>query len=103
MSVEIRTHNLELSDALRNYIQHRLHLSLRRFERRVRRVTIRLADINGPRGGVDKSCRIDANLDPLGSVVLEERNLDLYSAVDQAARRFRRSLIRALHSARRRR
>ncbi|MGH7866297.1 MAG: HPF/RaiA family ribosome-associated protein [Candidatus Dormibacteraceae bacterium] len=49
MSVEIRTRNIELSDALRNYVEYRLRLSLSRFETRVSRVTIRLADINGRR------------------------------------------------------
>ena len=38
-------------DALREYTTRRLSFALRRFERRIRHVTVRLVDLNGPRPG----------------------------------------------------
>lgn len=99
-NIDIRVRNIKLSEALRNYVEQRLERSLRRFENRVRHVTVWLADINGPRGGVDKSCIIDATLRPLGRIVLENRSGDLYAAIDLAAGRLRRSLSRTLKRAR---
>ncbi|MDE3179391.1 MAG: ribosome-associated translation inhibitor RaiA [Acidobacteriota bacterium] len=102
MSVEIRTNNIELSEALRGYVEHRLHRSLRRLGLRSRHLIVRLRDINGPRGGIDKSCAIDADFVRAGRVVLEERHWNLYTAIDLAAERFRRSLIRAHKRAKKR-
>ena len=55
-------------------------------------------DINGPRGGVDKCCRITAHLEPTETVVVEELDTDLFAAIgratEQVARIFTRRLTR---------
>jgi hypothetical protein len=48
--------------ALREYASHRLALALRRFEHRIRRVIIRISDLNGPKRGVDSQCSITVDL-----------------------------------------
>ena len=50
------------TDVLREYALRRLSFSIRRFRDRIRRVTVRLVDVNGPRGGVDSRCSITADL-----------------------------------------
>src|SRR5438270_13880807 len=65
MDADIRILSTDLTEALQSYIERRLHFSLGRFGGRVGRVRVRITDVNGPRGGPDKSCHISA--DPLSS------------------------------------
>jgi ribosome-associated translation inhibitor RaiA len=57
---------------------------------------MRLSDINGPRGGVDKCCRLQVVLDGLPDVVVEDIETDLYVAIDRAASRAGRTSRRRL-------
>jgi len=57
---------------------------------------VRLSDINGPRGGNDKRCRIKVPLAGRQDVVIEDTEADLYVAIDRAADRTERALARRL-------
>lgn len=95
MEVQIHIHNTDLVDALRNYIERRLHFSLGRFAGRLGRVKVKIADVNGPRGGIDKSCRISAELLPNRRLVLQEAvDANLFAAVDHATERIGRTFGR---------
>ena len=48
-----------LSPSLAPLARRRLEFALGRFSARVRSLTVRLADLNAPRGGVDKHCLAD--------------------------------------------
>lgn len=103
MQIEIRGH-LKATDAIRDHIDRRLRTAVGRFGHRVRAITIRLEDINGPgRGGNDKACQIEAVLDSprRNPVVVEEVHADLYSAITRAAERLslavRREMDRLRH------
>jgi len=58
MQVEIRGKGLDVTGVLSTYIQRRLVFALGRFGRRVARVLVRVEDTNGPKGGIDKQCRV---------------------------------------------
>jgi ribosome-associated translation inhibitor RaiA len=73
-----------------------LHYALGRFEGRVNVVTARLADLNGPRGGVDKRCRISVAVRAGDPVLVEDADTDLYAAIDRAAERAGRAVWRQL-------
>ena len=62
IDVVIRDEHSDTTDSLREYAQRRLSFALRRFGHRVSRVTMRLVDENGPRGGRDSRCSITAVL-----------------------------------------
>lgn len=97
MDVQINIRNADLADALRAYVERRLHFALGRFIGRLGRVKVQISDINGPRGGVDKSCRISAELLPGRRLVLQEAvDANLYVAVDNATERIGRSFGRKL-------
>ena len=96
MQVEIRARNLELTRALQAHAERRLQFALGRFGSRIDRVVVRLADLNGPGGGVDKRCRIAVGLIRSKSVVVDDRDADLYTAVDRAADRAGRCVARLL-------
>jgi ribosome-associated translation inhibitor RaiA len=97
MNVEVRIQGADDVDALRSYILRRLELSLGRFAERLGRVRVRICDINGPHGGIDKSCRISAELLPSGRVVRHETvDASLFTAIERATERIGRSFRRQL-------
>ena len=60
------------------------------------RVEVGLSDVNGPRGGVDKQCRIVARMRSLGTVVVEDADGDFYTVVSRAADRIAHSVAKSL-------
>lgn len=103
MRVEIRGQGLELSDHIRERTRTRLHFSVGRFSPDIVRVTVRYADLNGPRGGRDKRCRISMQTHALGTIITEGVDTQLDSALATASDRVSRALIRARDRARFRR
>ena len=101
MRLEMRGVNYELGDGLRDFIERRLRLTLGRFAARIDRLTVRLSDVNGPRGGVDKRCRIAIALVPRGMVMVEGAGDDPFALVADTAKRAGRALRRTLDRRRR--
>ena len=104
MHIEIQARDFSLTDALVDHVQKRLGFMLARAGTRIRRVGVRLSDLNGPRGGVDKRCLVEVRLDGMPAVVVEDVQADMYTAIDRAAGRAGRTVMRrlALDSSRRR-
>lgn len=93
MILNIRKTNLQWSDALAEHIERRVHGALDSVPTRVPRVDIRISDINGPKGGDDKHCRISSRLTTGQQVAVDAVSDCPYRAVDQAVARFRRSVV----------
>ena len=89
-----------MTEAIRNYAQRRLGTALGRYQQRLASVQVRLADINGPRGGVDKDCVVEVRGPALAPIIVRERDADLYVAIDRAAERIDRAVARRLGRAR---
>jgi ribosomal subunit interface protein len=94
MKLEIGSADIALTPALLAHVQHRVRTALGRRRDRIARVVVRLADENGPRGGVDKQCRIRAYLVGGPAVHIHQRASDLYAAIDLAADRAGQALAR---------
>ena len=101
--IEVRFRGLDSSEALREHAARRILSHLSRFGREVTDVLVRVADVNGPKGGVDKQCQITVRGPRLGSAAVQEMSGDAYSAVDMATERLGRSVGRELERARDRR
>jgi len=96
MRVEIRGRDLEVTDALRIFTERRLRVALDRFDDRIEEIEASVADLNGPRGGIDKECRLRALLVRGGEVVARATDADSYSAIVQAVHRLGGRVARAL-------
>ena len=96
MQIDIKARNFSLTDALRSHAERRLRFSLTCCDDHIQRVVMRLSDINGPRGGADKRCRLQVVLAGLPDVVVEDIEADLYVAIDRAADRAGRTLVRKI-------
>ncbi|HEX8913639.1 MAG TPA: HPF/RaiA family ribosome-associated protein [Humisphaera sp.] len=100
MTIEIYGIGHAPTEALREYVSRRVESAVGRFSRRVRRVTVRVLDENGPRGGVDMVCRIEAVLGSVGPVVVERRDADGHAAIDAATTRLKQVVADRLAQAR---
>ena len=86
MRIDVRDRGVKSTEALRNYVGLRLMSVLDHLVRRVDGVTVCLADVHAPEGGINKRCRMLALL-PSGEVCVEETHPGLYAAIDRAAER----------------
>ena len=77
---------------LRELAVKRLQFVLRRLHNLVARARVRLSDVNGPRGGVDKRCQVELNTEGAGTVVITALARDWRTALDSAMARAARSL-----------
>lgn len=80
----IRMLGANLSKEQRNRIRQELGARLGKFADSVERVSVRVEDVNGPRGGIDQVCRIKVVLSKLPSVVFESQNASLDAAIASA-------------------
>jgi len=96
MPIHIRAAQSDLRQLERDYIRRKLCIKLEKYVRSVERISVRLEDVNGPRGGVDQSCRIKVVLRSLPSVVFESRDAALNAAVDAALAGVERAVRRTV-------
>jgi len=75
-----------LDPSARDAIARKLGMKLGKFASSIERVSVRISDANGPKGGVDQVCRIKVVLSALPSVLVERRNAALPLAIDEAIR-----------------
>ena len=92
MQVLISSRDIEARD-LSDLAARRVRFTIRRLTWLVPRATVRLSDVNGPRGGVDKRCQIALRTDGRGTVVVTSMARDWRSALDGALSRARRLLV----------
>lgn len=92
----MRTIGVSLDPSDRVYIRRRLGMKLGKFAPSIERVSVRVDDINGPRGGVDKMCRVKVVLSGLPSVVIERQHHATHAAIDDALDATARNVRRAL-------
>ena len=94
MKLELHGKGVRLNQRLRSHVERRLRFALDRFGGRVRRVRVRLQDLNGPRGGEDIRCHIQAWLTPGQMVLVEETRADPFTAVARASDRIGHNISR---------
>ena len=94
MQIDIQSSGFYLTESLLSYAQRRLLFALSYCSGHVKRVVIRLSDVNGPRGGTDKHCHIQVALVGIPDVVIEDTEVDMYAAIDRAIDRTRRTVVR---------
>ena len=92
----IHTAGVTLSDHERALTRRKLGLKLGKFLPAIERVSVRVADVNGPRGGVDQTCRVKVVLSGLPSVVVENQAASRNAAIDGALVGAERAVRRTL-------
>tara|TARA_R110002096_G_scaffold361075_3_gene554168 strand:- start:68603 stop:68938 length:336 start_codon:yes stop_codon:yes gene_type:complete len=93
MHVEVRSRNRDQVE-LRSWATQLASDTLRRFDTHVRKVDVRIQDINGPRGGIDKDVSIAMHMTGGGTKHIRHRASSYEEAVGMALRRAKQTLQR---------
>jgi ribosome-associated translation inhibitor RaiA len=101
----VRVFGGAIDDADRDYIARKLGMKLGKFVSSIERITVRLSDTNGPKGGHDQKCHIKVVLSGLPSVVVNATDSTFPRSVDRAIdavaiavrRRVQRRRLKRLH------
>lgn len=84
------------TENIREHAQSRVRQVMRRMSRFVQKAVIRLTDLNGPRGGMDKACQIQLVVAGQTPVIVSAQAMNwhgaLESALDRAAYTLRRQI-----------
>lgn len=88
--------NISISAALKSYTERRLRSVVGKAFMAFSEVEVRLSDVNGPRGGVDKECAIRVALHRRGVVFVRATGADAYATVDKAASSLKLAVARRI-------
>ena len=80
----VRVTGIALSTDVQADVRRKLGMRLGKFAWSIERVTVRVRDANGPRGGVDQECTVKVVLSGLPSVVVRRRHASLEVALYEA-------------------
>jgi putative sigma-54 modulation protein len=83
MKVVIHGVHLTLTDEMKAYVEKRLVHSLERFyDNEAAELSVHLVDVNGPKGGEDKECRVTVFMPGSAPLHLSERSDDIFKSID---------------------
>jgi hypothetical protein len=85
--LQVVVRGVPTGERLRDFAHRRFAYALGRFGARLRDADVWLEDVNGPRRGVDKHCRIELRLRPRGRVTVTAEAENEYAAVTRAVKR----------------
>ncbi|AMO38806.1 MULTISPECIES: HPF/RaiA family ribosome-associated protein [Thauera] len=101
MRIDLHCDGVEAPPVLRDYVSRRMSFAIGRFRDHIQWARVKVADVNGPRGGSDKRCVVQLRLRNLPDVVFAITQLDVRAAVDQAADRVARVLAQRVRRSQR--
>lgn len=84
MKIDVRARHFTLTESLRNAVQREIARLAQALGAGITRVSVRLHDVNGLRGGPDKGCLVHAQFTDGTSIVGSDVDADLYRSVPAA-------------------
>jgi ribosome-associated translation inhibitor RaiA len=97
MRADVQARGFSLTPALRAAVEHGVRDYEARFPRLSGRLLVRLFDVNGRRGGIDKGCLAQAQVGKGRAVVVaSDLDADLYRAIAATFDKLERSTAAAL-------
>ena len=96
MQINVQARGFVMTAAIEAHLRRQLQFAFDHLHNRVRRVFVRLSDINGQRGGIDKRCQLQVRLADSSDVVIADVQQDLYLAMSRAVERAAGAVSRRL-------
>lgn len=96
MQINVQARGFVMTAAIEAHLRRQLRFAFDHLHNRVRRVFVRLSDINGQRGGIDKRCQLQVRLADSSDVVIADVQQDLYLAMSRAVERAAGAVSRRL-------
>lgn len=99
MRIRILDGPIKTTDAQQQHIERKIGGAAARLAELDFVIDVRLTDLNGPRGGVDKSVSIVLTPPGLAPIRVEEKAAEYYAAIDAAAATLKHTIARELDKA----
>lgn len=96
MKVEIQSQDFSITESLDYFIHKQIETSMKACSNQIERITVRLKDLNGPKGGRDKACSVEVQIANFPAVIVSKRSSDAYSSIRKAVGRASRVTLRRL-------
>lgn len=96
MNIQVKFRNVKINSAAIKQVRNRLSSAFARTKDTIQSVSIIVSDVNGPKGGADKLCRILIKSAQLPDIVITENQSSISAAIDRCIARARQSLSRKL-------
>lgn len=92
MRVDVQSRGFSLTPALLFAVEAEARSYERRFPKLTAKLRVRLFDVNGRRGGIDKGCLVEARVGRRGAVIVSsDLDSNLYRAIPAAFEKLERS------------
>jgi putative sigma-54 modulation protein len=83
MRLSLNLRGVDRDPALNRLLEGKLRTAFDQFGRWIRGVAVAIEDVNGPKGGVDKCCRVSITVPRHPGVVVEGRGTDLFAVISE--------------------
>ena len=97
MRFDVRCLHLDNSEHVDRHARERLGSALSHFQSRIERVDVLLEDLHGLKHGVERRCTVRLTLAGASDVLVQHVDADIYHAVDEAAKRVKRTVRRRIN------
>ncbi|MGV3743445.1 MAG: HPF/RaiA family ribosome-associated protein [Burkholderiaceae bacterium] len=87
MHIHMVANEFWMTPSLREYLESRAHFAFSALRSRAVRISVRLRDLNGPKGGRDMMCQVSVAIPGQPEVVVKDVQEDMYAAIDKAVKR----------------
>lgn len=85
-----------LTPGIESFANTRLLFALSRFDQKIDRVVLTLRDVNGPKGGVDKECKIQIMMHRGKDIIITDIDSEGRACIARAAERAGRTVARRM-------
>ena len=96
VTIDYRVRGIDFTDELRKAVERIVVFALDRYAAQMDKIAEYMADLNGPKGGVDKLCQITAKLGRGNRVLILEQGSEILTTVNRAAHRLGHHIGRAV-------
>jgi putative sigma-54 modulation protein len=96
MKIDILVSNLSFKPEHEQHVTQRAHWALDQLAEKINRIEVRLTDINGPRGGIDKRCRILVFFNQGEPLLVQTHGAHIGHVIDHSFERIGRAVRKRL-------
>lgn len=102
MRIDVQSSDVSISKRLRSYLESLVLHRMQLVKEHVQSVSVTVKDNNGPKGGNDKECIVEAVIPNQPNLVVKKRSSDVVASIKKATDRIARVANRQIKKQRRR-
>jgi len=92
MQIQLNTHHVEQTDDLEQCVDAPVNEALQHVADHLTRVEVHVTDKNGPKGGLDKICKMEGRIAGKDPVAVEQRSDHVHGAIREASGKLKRAV-----------